>query len=631
MGHKSEAESMQELTSLMWNRYLKERVKEEQNHEMNAYKAEVVTNNGDGTLTVKRPFESVNLTLKAASSLRFAQPGDMVLVVGIGDKSKALSNAFILCKTDMTDDTGVPVYGFGDNLLVNSYFIGGGSQQGDKQLPINSSGLTTYTGRATFTINRWWMRNTSNAGSPTLNILSDGIQLITTGTNNQGLNQPVDGFRALAGKTVTASVLISQNTYTSDSYLVFGLWNSTTVATNNTTVQAISLAGQGTGLFTFTVALPQTWTNNFLNIGIYCGSSAGTIKIAAMKLEIGTKQTLAHLESGAWVLNEVPNYEEELLKCQTSTSDPGWDPHAHGVVSINTPKPNLLDNWYFAGGGDQQGSWLFPINQRKQTSYTSGYGIDRWRVTADNQITTTLQSDSVRLTKSVSGSNPKWLQIVNNNDLVGQTVTASILYKASYTNDGVIVFGIGRNLGTELPRSSGWNCVSITGPAASDSWGNVSNALYVGICLTQDTVANTDYIDIKAIKLELGTQQTLAHWDGSAWVLNDTPDYWEEFAECERYLKQISGGIFSLMSSWSDGTSLQIPFELWYGLRHKPTAIIKSGDFYAINPANVSQALLISVNAAGDGFTSSTAFATRTAIPVFSTSATNLLLFSAES
>ena len=130
MGHKSEAESMQELTSLMWNRYLKERVKEEQNHEMNAYKAEVVTNHGDGTLTIQRPFETVQLRLKAASSLQYAQPGDMVLVVGIGDKSKALSNAFILCKTDMTDDTTVPVYGMGKNLLRNWYFAGGGTGTG---------------------------------------------------------------------------------------------------------------------------------------------------------------------------------------------------------------------------------------------------------------------------------------------------------------------------------------------------------------------------------------------------------------------------------------------------------------------------------------------------------------------
>lgn len=103
MGHKSEAESMQELASLMWNRYLKERVKEEQNHEMNAYKAEVVTNNGDGTLTVKRPFESVNLTLKAPASLSGAVAGDQVLIIGIGDKAHALSNAFILCKTDLSN------------------------------------------------------------------------------------------------------------------------------------------------------------------------------------------------------------------------------------------------------------------------------------------------------------------------------------------------------------------------------------------------------------------------------------------------------------------------------------------------------------------------------------------------
>ena len=533
MGHKSEAESMQELTSLMWNRYLKERVKEEQNHEMNAYKAEVVTNNGDGTLTVKRPFESVNLTLKAASSLRFAQPGDMVLVVGIGDKSKALSNAFILCKTDMTDDTGVPVYGFGDNLLVNSYFIGGGSQQGDKQLPINSSGLTTYTGRATFTINRWWMRNTSNTGSPTVNILSDGIQLITTGTNNQGLNQPVDGFRALAGKTVTASVLISQNTYTSDSYLVFGLWNSTTVATNNTTVQAISLAGQGTGLFTFTVALPQTWTNNFLNIGIYCGSSAGTIKIAAMKLEIGTKQTLAHLESGAWVLNEVPNYEEELLKCQTATSDPNWEPYAHGVVSINTPKPNLLDNWYFIGGGSQLGEGSFPINQRGQTSYTvAGYCIDRW-YSQRTTHTLTLQSDCIHWERVNNvGYNPLFYQSVK--VVQGEVYTYSILYRSTFRKLRETFTA------TLLPEASDWTLYSTTAAVSGTS----ANIGVQDISYNQGLDDTGKYIEIKAIKLEMGAQQTLAHWDGSAWVLNEIPDYGRELYECQRYLKQVI--------NWSD-------------------------------------------------------------------------------
>lgn len=103
MPRKSDVESMSELTSLMWSRYLKEQVRGELNHEMNAYKAEVVTNHGDGTITVQRPFEAVTLRLKASPSLKFAQAGDMVIVVGVGDKSKALSNAFILCKADVQD------------------------------------------------------------------------------------------------------------------------------------------------------------------------------------------------------------------------------------------------------------------------------------------------------------------------------------------------------------------------------------------------------------------------------------------------------------------------------------------------------------------------------------------------
>ncbi len=103
MPAKSEAEAMQELASLMWNRYFREKVKEELNHELNGYKAEVTNNNGDGTLTVQRPFETTTLTLKAASALSRAVAGDQVLIVGMGDKSTALSNAFILGKTNMQD------------------------------------------------------------------------------------------------------------------------------------------------------------------------------------------------------------------------------------------------------------------------------------------------------------------------------------------------------------------------------------------------------------------------------------------------------------------------------------------------------------------------------------------------
>lgn len=95
-------EAMRDLASRLWGRFLRERVLEEMTHEVNAFRAEVVTNNGNGTLTVRRPFESGNLTLRAAASMSGAKAGDQVLILGIGEKRKALSNAFILCKTDLS-------------------------------------------------------------------------------------------------------------------------------------------------------------------------------------------------------------------------------------------------------------------------------------------------------------------------------------------------------------------------------------------------------------------------------------------------------------------------------------------------------------------------------------------------
>lgn len=48
---------------------------------------------------------------------------------------------------------------------------------------------------------------------------------------------------------------------------------------------------------------------------IYLGAGA-KIKLAAAKLELGSQQTLAHKEDGVWVLNEIPDYGEQLARCQ---------------------------------------------------------------------------------------------------------------------------------------------------------------------------------------------------------------------------------------------------------------------------------------------------------------------------
>ena len=54
------------------------------------------------------------------------------------------------------------------------------------------------------------------------------------------------------------------------------------------------------------------------------GGHYADINIYAIKLEIGSVQTLAHQDSGGnWVLNEIPDYGEELAKCQRYQVDIG--------------------------------------------------------------------------------------------------------------------------------------------------------------------------------------------------------------------------------------------------------------------------------------------------------------------
>lgn len=109
---KSEADAMEELVRMIWERYIKGRALNELlAHSLDGYKAQVVSNNGDGTLTVERPFDTdTPMTLKCPPSLAAtAATGDQVLVVSLGN----LSNAFALCNTDLT--------GMGADVLDSVY------------------------------------------------------------------------------------------------------------------------------------------------------------------------------------------------------------------------------------------------------------------------------------------------------------------------------------------------------------------------------------------------------------------------------------------------------------------------------------------------------------------------------
>lgn len=207
------------------------------------------------------------------------------------------------------------------NLLNNAYFIGGGSQQGEGRLPINQKGQTSYSTSHAVTIDCWKLRNDDGGD---LAIGSAGITKSRPDATFGGVVQGIEnGVRSLAGKTVTFSVLISD----------ISVDKSWIVISNGNQVSYVGIliatkACESVGIHTLTTVIPDDLTNSRLNFwfafgnvsGTLTPSGTGSVTIAAAKVEIGDTQTLAHNEgteaNPVWVLNEIPNYTEELWKCQ---------------------------------------------------------------------------------------------------------------------------------------------------------------------------------------------------------------------------------------------------------------------------------------------------------------------------
>ena len=134
---------------------------------------------------------------------------------------------------------------------------------------------------------------------------------------------------------------------------------------------------------------------------------------------------------------------------------------------------NLLDNWYFGN----------PVNQRNVSGTIDavGYFLDRWKLVSGS---VTIGSNGITLNGTI-------VQILET--AVGTDVTASAL-----TTEGVVVASYDNNSKT----------ISLTGTGQT----------------------------FVAAKLELGSQQTLAHQDADGnWVLNEIPDYGEQLRRCQRY------------------------------------------------------------------------------------------------
>ena len=260
------------------------------------------------------------------------------------------------------------------------------------------------------------------------------------------------------------------------------------------------------------------------------------------------------------------------------------------IALQSKPNPNLLDNPYFGNPVDQRGGYVVPpgttyyyagggtvagttaayytvksidtngnatfaidgtdywCNGKGVRGYTgAGYGIDRW-AGASGSETFTIENNSVRI-YGERGTGYFVQQIDTPSLYAGRTLTASIL-----TADGELITCTGQVLlGVALTIAS------------ADIEGKGSLNIYTGGVNLQFHVAvySGQSISIKAAKLELGSQQTLAHQDANGnWVLNEIPDFGEQMARCQRFRFQTDtywGAAMLALNTFALWGSIQFP------------------------------------------------------------------------
>jgi hypothetical protein len=65
-----------------------------------------------------------------------------------------------------------------------------------------------------------------------------------------------------------------------------------------------------------------------------------------------------------------------------------------GVTSVGQTNPNLLDNW----------DWRNPVKQYGINTWTAGYGIDRWFLSADNSSITINPGNGLDITNTLDSA-----------------------------------------------------------------------------------------------------------------------------------------------------------------------------------------------------------------------------------
>ena len=219
--------------------------------------------------------------------------------------------------------------------------------------------------------------------------------------------------------------------------------------------------------------------------------------------------------------------------------------------------PNLLDNWYFGN----------PVNQRELGIYVSdGYCFDRWIKTVESHISKQSQDGYVEIKIASGYSSANFSQKIENPyQLSNKTITLSAM-----ANGPCFIIIVAN--GSEVSRAASPNTGGVDVFSISTLL-PIVNSLEIYV----QAVGTTN---LYAVKLELGSEQTLAHNEGTeenpVWVLNEVPDYGEELARCQRYFINIGSSAMPLFGRAISTTDVVVGIALPVPMRSTPNVSCRS-------------------------------------------------------
>lgn len=263
----------------------------------------------------------------------------------------------------------------------------------------------------------------------------------------------------------------------------------------------------------------------------------------------------------AYILNEtgaqvdkttgIPFKNESLTEAEAA--------QARANIRAGGSNRNLLDNWYFVGGGSQLGDGVFPINQRGQSTYTGGgTQLDRWK-TWDGSDTIVLTANGLQYTSPASNGIFQYFPV----DLPTNTMTFSV--KVSGTIYSVTIAEGTTEARTNIP--GGEILVNRPNKAA-------------GI------ISHNATLLLQAAKLEVGTVSTLAN--------DPPPDFGEELRKCQRYLWVHTFAAYDVVgngyaaSATIGGFSIYLPVSMRTGGNPQATYTTLPSAYGGGNASNLS-------------------------------------------